>query len=207
MIVAVHIATGKFVHFAGPEINVHDSMLFRNGPLPTAFDEIEDQEVSPKKGLADRGYYCTNPKDKLCQCLLTVVKKAPNGSLTADDKRMNQLISSLRIEVERGIGRLRNLHRLSQKWSSKGSLSQKLEKHAKLFKVAIHFTNYSMDLRPPRVITHWLLFMGPIPVKRAHRLIRKFMASPAGTHLNSVLSDKDVQLLAQFAPIEDEEMG
>jgi len=52
---------------------------------------------------------------------------------------------------------------------------------------------------------HWLLFMGPIPPTRVKRLLKKFMASPAGTHLSSVLRKKDKRLLAQFAPIDDEE--
>jgi len=134
---------------------------------------------------------------------MSVVKKPPYGALTDNDKRMNQLISSLRIEVERAIGRLGDLHRLVEVFSARGSLSQKLQKHAKLFKIAIHFTNYSLDDRPLRVTPHWLLFMGPIPSRRAKRLIKKFMASPAGTHLNDVLEKKDKRLLAEFAQIED----
>jgi len=49
-------------------------------------------------------YYSTNPESKLSQCLMSVVKKTRNGALTDNDNKMNQIISSLRIEVERGIG-------------------------------------------------------------------------------------------------------
>ena len=73
---AVHIVTGRFAHYAGPVRNTHDARLFQEGPPPTLFDSFDPTVPSPRKGIADRGYYSTNPNSKLFQCLLAVKKKS-----------------------------------------------------------------------------------------------------------------------------------
>ena len=190
--VAVHITTGWFVHFAGPFHNTHDAKIFQNGFLPTAFDEESHKEVFPRRGLADRGYYSTNEDSKLHQCLMTVIKKPRDGVLSQEMVRMNQIISTLRIEVERALGRLKVLLRLVAGYrSGKRSLKEKLAAHAKLFKVCIHFTNFSLKYRPLRKAPHWLLCMGPMNPSRVHELVQSFLSSPPGTHISSLCSNKE----------------
>jgi len=204
--VAVHIVTGRYVHFAGPVVNVHDAKLFQEGPLPTAFDEDDDRAVSPRKGLADRGYYSSKPSNKLYQCLMSVMKKPRDGELTEYDIKMNQLISTLRIEVERGIGRLRRLKRLDDVFTAKGTLETKLAKHAQIFKIGIHFTNFSMEYMPLRKTPHWLLCKGPIPTRRVRRMVNAFLASAPGTHISSMIKPQDRALLTpELGPEEEQE--
>ena len=55
--VAVHIATGRFVHFAGPVTNVHDARLFQEGPLPKMFDRLDEVlELRNDDGKANIGF-------------------------------------------------------------------------------------------------------------------------------------------------------
>lgn len=179
--------------------------MFQDGFLPTAFDEEDDQVVSPRKGLADRGYYSRKPESKLYQCLMSVHKKPPNGNLITELEKLNQLISTVRIEVERAIGRLRILKRLVEVFSAKGSMQDKMAKHARLFKIAIHFTNYSFLFRPLRKKPHWLLCKGPLSTGTVQRRFEAFMQSPPGTSISSVLKPKDLRRLAQYGVQEEDE--
>jgi len=201
--VAVHIATGQFVHYAGPFTNIHDSRIFQEGELPKKFppqDPNDPNSPSPLAGLADRGYWSTNPKCKLFQCLLAVMKKPVRGALSKEDKKRNQLLSTLRIEVERGIGRLRTLQRLVMGYrSSKASLADKITSHGKLFKICIHFTNYSIKVRPLRKYPHWLLCMGPIPTADVKLLLRRFLAADHKIAVSELLTAEHRLYYEEFA--------
>lgn len=179
--------------------------MFQEGFLPTAFDETDDQRVSPRRGLADRGYHSTNPESKLYQCLFTVQKKPAHGHLIPEVLKMNQLIATVRVEVERALGRLRQLKRLVEVFTAKGSLEDKKAKHARLFKIAIHFTNYSFLFRPLRKNPHWLLCKGPLSTRTVFRRYNTFMESPIGTHISSCLKRKDLRRLAQYSEDENDE--
>jgi len=89
------------------------------------------QEVSPRRGLADRGYYRTNlskSRNPITQRpsvpQLTVIKKPRDGVLPQEMVRMNQIISTLHIEVERALGRLKVLLLLVA-WYRSGKRSMK----------------------------------------------------------------------------------
>lgn len=165
-----------------------DARIFQECGLATKFDEEDDQLVSPRRGLADKGYHALDPTSKLTQCLLVPFKKKHNAGLTPREQRINQLIATVRVEVERAIGRLRNLHRLVVAFrSSDSSLDSKKAKHAKTFKIAIHFTNYSLTLRPLRKEPHWLLGMSDLPVDEMRKIVRAFLDGPPGLHVHQLL--------------------
>ena len=206
--VAVHIATGRFVHFAGPVTNVHDARLFQEGPLPKMFDRLDEdgQLVTPRRGLADRGYFSTNPNSKLCQCLLTVIKKPRDRPLNNEENKLNQLRSTVRIEVERALGRLRNAQRLVIGFrSSRSALEQKTAQHRKIFNVCIHFTNYSMSVRPLRKEPHWLLGMGLIGPRRIRDLLRSFFDAPPGLHIKNLLHGEELNHFEDLVNVVDED--
>jgi len=203
---AVHIVTGRFVHFAGPFLNTNDARVFQEGFLPTAFDEEEAQEISPRKGLADKGYYSNNPMSKLYQCLYSMVRKNPGEEhLDPQVKKLNHLISSVRIEAERAFGRLRQLKRLVECFSAKGSMEEKLLKHSRLFKIAVHFTNYSFKFRPLRKSPHWTLCKGPLPTATVRARLQAYMAADPGTHLRDVLHPEDLRILDPLEPDQEDE--
>lgn len=84
--------------------------LFRESVLPTLFRDGLGNPI--RAGLAGRGYFSTNPERNLSPHLWTGIRKPKNGQLTEAQKKANNLVSTVRIEVERALGRLKMLQRL-----------------------------------------------------------------------------------------------
>lgn len=162
-------------------IGQHDITLFRNGKLITSF--VDENTGAPlKAGLADRGYWSSD----LLPHLWTGIKKRKNGVLTDHQKKLNNILSTLRIEVERAIGRLKQLERLNVPFrSSLSSFDAKLRRYRKIFNVCIHFTNVWIDFYPLRRKPHWLLCIGRLDSQPVRRLLQAYFASPAGTKLSN----------------------
>ena len=125
---AINLITGKLWWVAGGVPTVHDKKIFENCGLK---DKLEPGEI----GVADKGY-------QGAEGLLTPLKKKKKASLTEEQKKVNALISTARITVERTIGRIKNWGCLKRKW--RGSM----EDHWKYFMVVANLVNLSFDIRP-----------------------------------------------------------
>jgi len=89
--------------------------------------------------------------------------------------------------------------------SSKSSLDAKLQAHSKLFKVCIHFTNYSIKARPLRKHPHWMLCMGPVPTAVVQQLLFAFIRSPEKVHVSSLVSNAQHRAYIEEIIEEEEE--
>jgi len=188
--VAVHITTGKFVWVSGPYLNVHDSQVFQNSGLASKYPVLKDGFASTR-GLADKGYYSTNKNLATTQHLWTPEKKKKGEWVSNLDKKESQVISTVRIEVERAIGRLKQLAILRKIFrSSTKSLLDKAQLHNRIFTICIHFTNANMNLHPLRKKPHVLLCKGPIPAKTIKSILQDYMLSPEVPNLSDFLKSR-----------------
>lgn len=185
---AVHPATGHFIWFNGPFANVADIKMFNEGGFARNFyDEEEDKFTG--LGVADKGYSSKNETLDSTRALLTPIKKVRGQhSLPLRDKKYNQVLSSVRIEVERSIGRLKCFGRLCAPFRGKASsLDERKRKHYALFYVAIHLTNMWIKLHPLRQEPNWLLCLDGIDSTKVREVVRAFMDSPHQDHLKDFL--------------------
>lgn len=195
--VATHIATGKFVWWAGGRVNVHDTRLFNECGLARQFPPLYPGAPFPKRGLADKGYSSRNPALLINQCLITPHKRVRRGeALTTQQIKENQVISSARIEVERSIGRLKFMKRLSCIYRGGSNVwEQKLEIHRSIFRVCIHLTNLWMEMRPMRTEPHWLLCPDGISEEKVWDFLDAFYAAPANVSIPDFLQQRGGMLL------------
>jgi hypothetical protein len=99
--VGVQVSTGQICFIDGPRPGSMSDItaLRQSGLLSLIRSQNLDEVVS-----ADKGYI-----DKNVPNILTPVKKPPRQSLTPEQDAFNQIISSVRIIVERSIGRIKNI--------------------------------------------------------------------------------------------------
>lgn len=134
---AVSPVTGKIIWVAGGVPTTHDKKIFENCGLK---DQIQPDEL----GLADKGY-------EGAEGLLTPKKKKKSQQLTEEEKKVNAIISTVRIIVERTIGRIKNWGCMSLKWRGN------MEEHWKYFQVVANLVNLSFDIRPLSRTAHPIL--------------------------------------------------
>lgn len=189
---ATHIATGKFVWWSGGKVNVHDTRLFNEEGL--AFKYAPDPVTNrfPAVGLADKGYYSTNPDKLTSQCLITPHKRKRGGpALSALQEKENRIISSVRIEVERSIGRLRFMGRLNCPFrGGPKDFQEKLAYHRSIFNICIHLTNLWIDMYPMRHEPHWLLCLEGIDEQKVLDFINDFCLAPQDVHIPQFLKSR-----------------
>ena len=135
MIVA--IKTGRILAINGGIPGISDARVWQHSGF---LNELQEWEG----GLADKGY-------QGCDSLLTPFKKTKNGRLTKEQEATNALIASVRITVERTIGRFKNFRCLSTKW--RGAL----ELHPIVFAVLAQSIELSLKTNPLVVNVHELL--------------------------------------------------
>jgi hypothetical protein len=90
-------------------------------------------------------------QDKSVPNLLTPFKKKPNQALTPEQDAFNQIHSSVRIIVERSIGRTKIFNILNERYR-KGST--KMEDHKVIFNVCCQITNISLEREPLSYTKH-----------------------------------------------------
>ena len=106
-------------------------------------------------------------------------------------KKSNQLISAIRIEVERSIGRLKWFQRLANACRAKASsMAERRCKHLKLFYAAINLTNMWIDLYPMGKESHWLLCLDDIDYLKVRQVVKEFIARNRQEPLTDFLNRK-----------------
>lgn len=120
--------TGRIIAISKPVVGKSDLTVWRNGDF---FAKLEPEE----KVLADRGYQGE-------RSLTTPFKRKPGGQLTDFEKETNNLISCLRILVERVIGRLKNFACLAHAWRGD------LDWHEECFNVISNLVNVMLESHP-----------------------------------------------------------
>jgi hypothetical protein len=204
-VVAISVATGKFVWWAGGYFNTNDAKIYQTAGLADKFERDPDTNLLPRRGIADRGYFAKNPNSKLHQCLWAAVKAQRDEYLSESDRKVNQVLSTVRIQVEQAIGRLKCLQRLvCSSRSSRGNLEELRKSHRVIFNVCINFTNHWMKSNPIRKKPHWLLCKGPIPTEDVENLIQGFYSIGKRINLRDYVP-KHLEALEQY-PEEDEEL-
>lgn len=148
---AVSPVTGKIIWVAGGIPTTHDKKIFENCGLK---DQLEPDEV----GLADKGYQGTDG-------LLTPKKKKKRLPLTDEEKKVNAIISTVRIIVERTIGRIKNFGCMSHKWRGD------MESHWKYFIVVANLVNLSFDIRPLSRVAHPILKIDEHDARHLHQAV------------------------------------
>ena len=202
---ALHITTGRWVQWYGGVTGQHDTRLFRDSGLYELFGINPETGLPPMKGLADRGYFSSKPAKKLVPPLWTGIKKPKNGELTDKQEKHNQILATLRIEVERGLGRLKILQRLVRTFrSSDPDFNAKLELHRKIFNVSINFVNVWNEFFPLRKKPHWLLGMGRRSGKHIQQILRAFMASPPDTPIADFLKEYEGEDFFDYEAADDD---
>jgi len=126
--VGVQVSTGK--------------ICFIDGPRPGSMSDIT--------ALRESGYI-----DKNVPNLLTPIKKPPLRSLLAEQQAFNQIVSSVRIIVERSIGRIKIFDILTERFR-KGSC--KIENHRVIFNVCTQITNISLEREPLSYSDHPFIY-------------------------------------------------
>lgn len=204
---AVSILTGKFVWLSDGYFAKNDVHIFQTAGLADMFGIDDEIDRRPRRGLADRAYYSTNPRSILNHCLLASVKVNRDEVLSERDRKWNQVIATVRIEVERAIGRLKCQKRISEAiFRAKGNREIIKEKHGKIFKICVHFTNFWMNMYPLRQQPHWLLCKGEIKPKMVDDIVARFLASRAGLNFRDFLKTiPEVKDLHELYPVDDEE--
>jgi len=107
---------------------VADSKVWRHG-------EFLSKLMAWESGLGDKGYQGSEQ-------LLTPFKKANKGKLTPDQEAANAIIATVRITVERTIGRFKNFRCLSTKWRGDH------EFHTTVFAVLAQSIELSFETNP-----------------------------------------------------------
>lgn len=141
-VVAVHPGTGRIILAGAGVPSTHDKKIFENGDIPSLLTPGE-------LGLADKGYQGANG-------LITPKKKTKRAKLTEEEKKANAFISTVRIIVERTIGRIKSFGCLNMRWRSA------IELHHKYFTIVCHLVNLSFDVRPLSQEIHPILKVTPI---------------------------------------------
>jgi hypothetical protein len=120
--VGVQVSTGQICFIDGPRPGSMSDItaLRQSGLLSLIRSQNLDEVVS-----ADKGYI-----DKNVPNILTPVKKPPRQSLTPEQDAFNQIISSVRIIVERSIGRIKIFNILNERFRKR---SCKVEDHRVIF--------------------------------------------------------------------------
>lgn len=127
------IVSGRIIRISGGVPSAHDKKIYDRGGILEAFpDEL---------GIGDKGY-------QGARRLLTPKKKSKRADLTEEEERVNKLIGTARITVERTIGRLKQFACFSTPWRAK------LWKHDVFFRVIAQIINLSFDLQPLVKIPH-----------------------------------------------------
>jgi hypothetical protein len=125
--VAVCPVNGRIFWIGGGVPSAHDLRIYHKGGLLEAIpDEL---------GIGDKGYQGGRR-------LLTPAKKKKSVELTEDEDMMNRLIATVRINVERTIGRLKVFHCIGTRWRSAW------EMHPNAFFVIAQMVNLSFDVNP-----------------------------------------------------------
>lgn len=105
-----------------------DVAVWNTGPFWSTLKEGE-------YGLGDKGYQGAVK-------LLTPFKTARGRVLTDEEEAANRLIATIRILIERIMGRFKNAAVLSQKWRGD------IDFHHIAFEVQAHMINLTLKLRP-----------------------------------------------------------
>lgn len=103
-----------------------------------------------ESGLGDKGYQGA-PK------LLTPFKRRKRCRLSEEEEAVNALIASIRILIERVMGRFKNSAALATKWRGN------IDDHLKLFVVQGQTVNLCIDVMPLVKTPHHLLEIGAEP--------------------------------------------
>lgn len=167
---------------------MHDARIFAEGGLARKYP-IGKGGKAIVRGLADKGYSATDPGKEVSQHLWAPKKKQHGTARALEDKKESQIISTVRISVQRSIGRLKQLLILQNTFrSSVQSLLDKAEYHNRIFNVCVQFTNANMRFHPMRKKPHVLLCKSDVPEKLIKRILKTFMESPKLINLGKYLT-------------------
>lgn len=166
-----------------------DIAMFKESGLAEAFGRRPDGKRR-RRGIADRGYRATNEDHPCAQALVTPAKKSRGGSLTLQQIKEAQIVSAVRIEVERAIGRLKTLKILDLPFRSKAPLERKMDYHRALVIIGICMTNIWFEYNPLRKEPHWLLCQGDIDAAKVNDLVAEFIQQPENVKLNDFLASR-----------------
>jgi hypothetical protein len=131
-------------------------ICFVDGPVPGSYADVTSFRDCgllfnlPKKEmiLCDKGYQ-GQPR-----CLTPYKKDRGKLFLTAEEEAFNEVLSSVRMLVERVIGRVKVFGALGSRGRFR---SHTLEKHKALFTVACQITNISLEIEPLMFHTNFYL--------------------------------------------------
>jgi len=131
--IGCQIRTGRICFVDGPDPGSYaDVTSIKECDI---FDSLNDKEIL----LCDKGYQ-GHPR-----CLTPFKKERGTISLTPDEEAFNEVLASVRILVERVIGRIKVFGSLG----SRGRFHcHDLRKHKAIFHVACQITNISLEIEP-----------------------------------------------------------
>jgi hypothetical protein len=124
LLVACHLTDGVIVHYNGGIPRIHDSRLYQCGGL-------REKMYPWERSVADKAYVEFEE-------LLSPLK----GLTTVNKELYNLIISSVRVMIERAIGRTKKLQILQQPWKHDIFL------HPLMFKCVVNFMNVDLKLHP-----------------------------------------------------------
>lgn len=159
--VACHISSGRVLHISGGVSGaVNDRDVLRSGGLWRKAPENEN-------GIADRGYTSGEWNHRLFTPLSPIID--PNGleTLSFGEGMYNNMLSSLRIEIERLFERFKNYSVLLHS-RDRNQLS-----HREVFIVIANTVNISLEVHPLRSeVSRWILNPPnfPLPPRQLARM-------------------------------------
>lgn len=156
---ACHISSSRIMWISGGVSGaIHDKTVLRGGGLLNILPQ--DQ-----RGLADKGYICAEWSHFLF-CPIPPYERNGNPELTLGEELYNTNLSSLRVEIERVFGRMKNSFKVLQH-----SRDRNLYRHRLIFVVLAHTFNIWNEFEPIRAeVNQYILNPPDLPVpSRANR--------------------------------------